>query len=355
MDNKQLTTTYNAWLLRAHLAATIIISFLEILVYLLLVLYGRQTLSITDNYLLFNTLLPIAVNFAVNFACRTIGKGNPKAAIFATLITAIAISVIHRDFSLALAAPIFPIILSAALGERKTLSCCFIISIVFTGLSLALLYFEQEPSLSFGINAIVLFGFVVVSYLSGMFLISVAKNNFTLISKQIEDNKILEQKLDLDPMTKLYNHETFYEKLEYVIEQADKNGHSCCLAMIDIDKFKSINDKHKHYSGDKVLTVLAGILKECGSGNDYACRYGGEEFGVIFYGETVFEAEKIIADTLKKFSAYRFDFSGECYTFSCGIATFKKGDTAEEMFKRADQLLYAAKEGGRNRITSEKI
>ena len=159
-----------------------------------------------------------------------------------------------------------------------------------------------------------------------------------------------------DALTGIPNRMAFDERIndEYKRWQRYKNNLTLCL--VDIDKFKGVNDTYGHKAGDIVLRTIA---KKCASkirNSDYFCRYGGEEFALIL-PETDLSAAITVAETLRE-SIERCSFQyGEetvTITISCGLAQVKGKDTLDTVFKRADKALYKAKETGRNRCISEE-
>jgi diguanylate cyclase len=151
-----------------------------------------------------------------------------------------------------------------------------------------------------------------------------------------------------DPLTGLPNRRALEES--YAAFCA--TGESMCLAVCDIDRFKSFNDNFGHLIGDRVLKAIAEVLADCCAGQLVA-RYGGEEFAVLFSGVALDGA----LDTLE---AARSTVAGKRYrlretaaplgeiTFSAGLASAAPGETLARLFARADRLLYAAKSDGRN-------
>ena len=119
--------------------------------------------------------------------------------------------------------------------------------------------------------------------------------------------------------------------------------------MIDIDHFKSVNDTYGHDVGDDVLKTLANIVQENIRKIDIFARWGGEEFLILSPG-TDLEDVQILAEKLRLAVEHATFPKVNHITISLGISTFGKGDTFTEIFKRADQGLYYAKEHGRNQV-----
>lgn len=152
-----------------------------------------------------------------------------------------------------------------------------------------------------------------------------------------------------DGLTGLNNRRAFQEVLAANIFESTNTGQPLSLVLLDIDHFKKVNDTYGHLTGDRVLQKLAQRLETaCGEGN-IAARYGGEEFVLILPGLDGHDA-LIFAEKIR--STIESAFLAETpITISVGVATMKKGDTETTLQSRADQALYASKNGGRNQVT----
>lgn len=360
MDNKKLIEEYRKQLINVHGATVAIVSFVEIMAYFVFVKWGMQSLSWDNGYLWGNVVTPILINLIAHFLVRGIqqspkisDKWKNSSVIYAAFVTTFVVSLFHRDYPVTICAFVFPIILSAMYNDQGLLKQSLWLSLTSLTTTALVLFFEGKLELTTSLNIVVLYGYVAVSYLSGVLSIRFSKRNFEVIVEQLMANNDLQNKITQDQMTGLYNHKAFYGKLEFAMNQAKETGNNCCLAMVDVDDFKKVNDTYGHDAGDQVLILLASVLKEyCGAG-DVACRYGGEEFAVIFSGETLEEAEIRMQKVLRKFSEYHFDFTESSITFSCGIALLDPKETREQFFNRADDYLYYSKGNGKNCITTE--
>lgn len=155
-----------------------------------------------------------------------------------------------------------------------------------------------------------------------------------------------------DSMTGLYNHSTTKEMLESSMIQARRSGTEVCFAMIDVDKFKSVNDTYGHQMGDQVLITLAHLLQQRLRKSDIVGRYGGEEFAAVLYDCPLHRAVQLIDELRANFSALKFPVGDSSFSssFSAGVASLSQFGDVESICKAADTALYAAKEGGRNRV-----
>lgn len=158
--------------------------------------------------------------------------------------------------------------------------------------------------------------------------------------------------MERDSLTGLLNHTNLKQYLEYEVRRSRRIGTSLVFAMIDIDKFKSVNDTYGHLTGDRVLKSLSRLLEERLRRTDIVGRYGGEEFGIILFNTDMTRARKIMDEIRESFSRLK-QYSGETefyVTFSGGIAGFPDFDNASDLSESADSALYDAKQAGRNCI-----
>lgn len=155
-----------------------------------------------------------------------------------------------------------------------------------------------------------------------------------------------------DPLTKLYNRRFFENKILEVVEEARHHGSPCCLMLLDVDKFKQINDSHGHPEGDRLLAGLGtAILATTRQDRDFPFRYGGDEFGIIFCRADLKVAQEVAARIRQR---YRAAWVGET-SLSIGVAPlFDAGrslmEEAASWIKAADGAVYRAKEAGGDRL-----
>jgi diguanylate cyclase len=158
-----------------------------------------------------------------------------------------------------------------------------------------------------------------------------------------------------DPLTGLANRRAFQSRLAKAMAQAAVEGTPLSVAFCDIDHFKSVNDNHGHDTGDRILKMVAEALVE-GVGEDaFVGRFGGEEFLVLFDGIMARRAAMRVDEIRDELSGRHLvsKTTGEplgTVTFSAGIAQLLAGEDDGAMLRRADEALYAAKNGGRNRV-----
>ncbi len=169
-------------------------------------------------------------------------------------------------------------------------------------------------------------------------------------------NVTMDRMTKIDALTELYNHKTFHEYLERLIDESERTGLRLHLAMLDIDNFKKINDSFGHQVGDIVLSLLADGLRIWVSPNDFVSRYGGEEFAIIFVDQS---PEEVLACTERiRAQVSEMDISemgGQAVTISIGLQTYIQGTNKEELFRKADACLYEAKRTGKNKVVFRDI
>ncbi len=176
----------------------------------------------------------------------------------------------------------------------------------------------------------------------------------------ITERKRAEEKLfyqaSFDSLTGLMNRGYFLSWLEKKIAVARTKGQELSLCICDIDRFKSINDLYGHRAGDDVLVNLAHILRESIRNSDLCGRLGGDEFCVLVVADAS-RATECLERVRARFQTLAFGFDGQSGVFtataSFGIARFSPGMTSASLIEAADRALYAAKQKGRNVVTSE--
>lgn len=156
-----------------------------------------------------------------------------------------------------------------------------------------------------------------------------------------------------DPLTHALNRRAMFEYMEEAILSHNRYGVVSSLVILDIDKFKDINDTFGHREGDQVLVNLVKVLDQRIRCTDRVCRYGGEEF-IILLPNTTREQAFIVADAIRDHVAETHLTLKRKVTISCGVAEVRQGDVLKEWIHRGDMALYEAKNAGRNRVYLER-
>lgn len=173
------------------------------------------------------------------------------------------------------------------------------------------------------------------------------KVGYRSIRENITDKKRIEELSITDRLTGLYNRLMLDEVFEQKMHEFDRHKIPFSIILLDIDHFKAVNDTFGHDVGDTVLIELANILTNELRESDIAGRWGGEEF-VIICNNTHIDGAYILAEKIRQtVESHSFKTAGY-KTISLGVVEFKKGHTIASLFKKVDQLLYLAKQNGRN-------
>ncbi|MBI3523295.1 MAG: diguanylate cyclase [Betaproteobacteria bacterium] len=155
-----------------------------------------------------------------------------------------------------------------------------------------------------------------------------------------------------DPLTGALNRKGLDEVLERELAQAQRHDSTLCIALLDIDNFKKLNDTHGHQVGDDALVHLARVTRETIRPQDSLARYGGEEFIILLPDTSLNEAVLAVARLQRELTRKFFMNKNEklLITFSAGVAEKGRDEPSEEVIKRADAAMYLAKRSGKNRV-----
>ena len=158
------------------------------------------------------------------------------------------------------------------------------------------------------------------------------------------------QMATLDQLTGLLNRRVMLEGLEAERQLAERHGTQWCVALIDLDHFKQVNDRHGHPTGDAVLKGFADLARQHLRAVDQVGRWGGEEFLVLFPQTRLNEAHASLERLRKALNAWRLpDHPTLQMSFSAGLVQAEPEDTIDQVVERADKTMYQAKASGRNR------
>jgi diguanylate cyclase len=157
----------------------------------------------------------------------------------------------------------------------------------------------------------------------------------------------------VDPLTGLPNRRAFRDCLVRTVAQARRSQTPLALLMLDVDGFKSLNDRHGHEVGDAVLIALSGALRDTGRDTDFPARLGGDEFSVVLPSTTAEVARHLAERMRSAVEAARVPgLGGEAsFSVSVGAASFVPDMLPEQLLKAADEALYRSKRDGRNRVS----
>lgn len=173
--------------------------------------------------------------------------------------------------------------------------------------------------------------------------------------RQLESDLVhASEKVREDQLTGALNRRGLDAGFEREAARADRHGFPLCVALLDVDNFKQLNDKHGHQAGDNALVYLTQTIKDTVRPDDVVARYGGEEFLILLPDTGQDEAIAVIVRLQRALTRQLFLHNNErmLITFSAGIAQRVAGEGKETLIGRADKALYRAKESGKNRVVA---
>jgi diguanylate cyclase (GGDEF)-like protein len=200
-----------------------------------------------------------------------------------------------------------------------------------------------------------LMGFIVIEALLYLGIRFGSRKLNSLIERQTEEINQLKEyykaRSERDSLTGLYNHRCFNERLEQEMNRSGRSHAPLCLLMLDLDNFKSINDRFGHVVGDAVLEGIASLIDEIVRSSDFAGRYGGEEFTLALVDTQLDDAVTTARRLIRRVASFDCpDLLGQQVTASGGVAMWQEGEGLSGFIRRADEALYRAKQKGKNRV-----
>lgn len=177
------------------------------------------------------------------------------------------------------------------------------------------------------------------------------------INARIQRSRRLRNAAERDPLTGLLTRGPFEAAAENRIASDMRNNSRTTMCLIDLDRFKRINDRHGHDVGDEVLAAFGQLLRNEFRAEDLKCRWGGEEFAIVFAGEHELSvAHGLVERLLERFASLRFEGADHRFftaSFSAGLAQMSPElIDIDDLIKVADNRLYLAKQRGRSRVVS---
>ncbi len=174
------------------------------------------------------------------------------------------------------------------------------------------------------------------------------------VSKLEAANRELERLARVDAVTGLGNRQSFYEEAAREIERAKRHGGPLSLTLVDLDRFKDVNDRFGHLTGDAVFQAFAEALEAKLRKSDFLARIGGDEFIALLPETTGDNAVLLIRRILKEWSESEVEQGGTRIkvSFSTGVAHYQNDASIEEWIRRADASLYQSKSEGRGKVSA---
>jgi len=223
------------------------------------------------------------------------------------------------------------------------------------GIDIVLLKIFRPLDIDLKIELFQWFGLAVilisVSFIGGK--ISSLRRELSVSRRKLQSSlSVIREMAIHDDLTGFFNRTHLMDLIETEINRSIRSGDVFSLAMIDIDKFKNINDTYGHQTGDYVLKTFASVLRSVLRKTDFCGRYGGEEFLVVLT-QTDLQAAQIFAERIRdcvEKSLFPSLGPDSKVTVSIGLTAYKMQENIERTIARADEALYRAKNGGRNRV-----
>lgn len=330
---------------------------LNLLLNMIIIPSGVYMLKTFICYVVIVISIRIFAMFNSRTDMRNISKNN--VCCITTVVIATAIGCLHCDYPLLWTLPAIMVLFGSIFGYEKILLSLFATSILGQGLFFGLACFEQGFVSTYYATSL----FLAIALSAGIYFIS--KLIVKYIGKQLEDivyyydgERELKQQLETEYLTGLLSRSAINNELSQAVHDAYFfHKQLICVAMIDLDFFKRVNDTYGHDKGDQVLKRLAGVFKDYLDDDIRAGRVGGEEFLIVFRNQSKLECKEILNGMLRNFRSQKFDFlpEDENLTFSGGMCWMDNEDMDEQKLRQyADKALYYSKEHGRNRITEFK-
>ncbi|MDW3205528.1 MAG: GGDEF domain-containing protein [Alphaproteobacteria bacterium] len=181
----------------------------------------------------------------------------------------------------------------------------------------------------------------------------IASTYITMVTEHLQAD--LRQQAETDPLTGLLNRRAFDRQARRAMQAAERHGDPLFLLFLDLDHFKSINDRFGHSAGDRVIQGLAETILATVRETDLSARLGGEEFAILLSRAHAETAHSVAERIRRRIETLTFDGGAAgafTATLSVGIAARDRGDTLDTLMHRADEALYRAKKQGRNQVVS---
>ncbi|WP_129596681.1 GGDEF domain-containing protein [Anaerophilus nitritogenes] len=324
-------------------------------------LYHRGNIHYIQYHILFPTFLLAILILITEVLLKTFDPFQDKIIIITSCIFISILSYFHMESHILKSAYILSMLISVFYFQLKNVIFALLLNIFF--IVITFLIHPSTSQTDFTQDLIVIILLLVMSFFICKGILEKEQTILYHTYKNIKSrqelliqNIFLEKDLKIDRLTGLYNHRSFHEYLDILLEQADQHPFSIHLAILDIDNFKKINDEYGHRIGDIILERIGKIIKDNLSPNDFPFRYGGEEFAILFTDvNTAFaymmveKIRSIISNTCHK------ELNGQSITISIGLEYFQSGMDKKTLFENADAYLYLAKKRGKNRTVMNNL
>lgn len=339
--------------LSSHIRTTIMIFAFEIIYLLILAIRGEVNFK---YHVVWYAIVPSSLNFLLYLLVRYLNnlpnfRFNKNAMlVLASGIQVFIYATVHQFYIMVNASYLTTLFLSTIYDDKKMVRCTGILAIF--GMLCSAFVIKYDPT--YHVTSADVFNFLALTFtmLAARYI---AEYVVTVnIDKRRKVNNVIQEKeqywngLMIDTLSGLYSRNAlriFVDKLK-----AREDNEPICIAMIDIDRFKNINDTFGHQYGDEVIKHLGETIKKYYNLGVVAFRYGGEEILCMVEGEQM-TVKKIISEIKDSFTDLcNTMLNNPNITFSAGISRADKSQTMAESLKQADMALYQAKDNGRNKV-----
>jgi diguanylate cyclase (GGDEF)-like protein len=273
------------------------------------------------------------------------------AIICSSVLMASVLIHIHSSIPVMFAALFLPLLISVFYFERRKVIFSFLV-VLCSYFLLAIIHESNFAEIFSMLSMLAAATYICLGIMQrGLYIARYLQKAVQSEQELMIKNTIMEKLSKSDSLTGLYNHISFHQFLEELIEPAEQNQLSLHLAIIDIDDFKFVNDTYGHRVGDMVLETVSHKIKEIVTADDFVARYGGEEFVVLFTDKNTTEVYERVDSIREEISQLIFSSMKDCeITVSIGVNEYIPGMGKEKFFQGADSSLYKAKRTGKNKV-----
>lgn len=305
-------------------------------------------------------VIPLAILNAISVIVWGVGyfknrSGDHRAAIIIIAVEVIvhaSVATYFLGWDSGFHYYLLPLVLFVCLNHRQSISVIIFENILLFALYMSLYEYTHTAVFDISVEPIIIGGLGYMNIAVNFTALAVLGYYFRVASVFAEAE--MERLATTDPLTKLYNRRKMRESLERERIRFARDQKPFIIAIADIDHFKKFNDTYGHDCGDYVLQEVSHLMKECLRKQDIVARWGGEEF-LIMLPETELEGGVQAIDKLRETLAetkYKFEENEFSVTMTFGVTVFDGSQHIDGCIKAADEVLYAGKRGGRNRVVS---
>ena len=313
------------------------------------------------NYFLLRIVRPTSINVFASLICTICvynksipQKVNNFICCLAVLTCCSCIAIFHIYYQFLIFSISFAIFITVLYGDEKLLKQISYISAIPSTFAGYAFYIEHtELVVPTRITCLIVYiTMMAVIYFLSKILVQAQQRQTEYIYNNYKRQNALIQELKIEPMTHLYNKLCMEACLNSFYAKYQNDHVTQALAIIDIDKFKDVNDTFGHEAGDEVLITLAKSISDGIGGIRHAFRFGGEEFVITFTNMDRDSIQNQIQGIKDTFSNHVFEFAPDKhFTFTAGVAfLIPQMEDKNQWFNAADEAMYEGKESGRNKI-----